>query len=524
MLVTKTFCRAGSLVYIVPTGLLVTLHYNVHGTLDSITKGFDGTEELGEEFIQAVAKKCIIPYTISLKGGNTTIWGVIYSAEFTNPRANLPMGEYDRIISDILKGKSTYKFYVGNVNSGAASLVNPTTMNSWAKMNHFEPLPTWIVPTDASDSVLRTFIDSSRNIPFTFPLISGFIIYQDGNDPFFRYTHLTTAKVVRTHSYTNDNGFIMYDVVCSADESIPPVTMHYSDAVSFNVQKGSQIVLDGDTVVWCNTQRSSSHRLERRIACKSCGKLLDVGMSGPMSCTDPHCTSLLYPKVANFCRVLGLDCIAKSTFDKYVKSGDLSILPDLLLLPSYKKVTITNPLWEILYAVMVSDVGIDSQWLIRLCSLCNNNYQTVKYYLDNPVQMYTELDLTPPKRLLGWLDDTRNLVELDTIINSDQVDMSQSGRIIKFDGPPIFRDKTIYITGTFLHGSAEDIIAIFSSYGATVVTDFDEFVQCVVVGDTKESINGGAIQSARAFKIPVFDESEFFAKYDIDSDLEKYLS
>ena len=33
MLFTKTFCNAGSLVYIVPTGLLVTLRYDAHGTL-----------------------------------------------------------------------------------------------------------------------------------------------------------------------------------------------------------------------------------------------------------------------------------------------------------------------------------------------------------------------------------------------------------------------------------------------------------------------------------------------------------
>lgn len=512
--------------YIVPTGLLVTLHYNVHGTLDSITKGFDGTEELGEEFIESAAKSGIVPYSIKLTGGNTTIWGVIHSDKFTASNALLPMAEYDRIIQDVLNG-TRYKFYVGNIQSGAMTLVNPTAMNSWAKLNGFNPMPTWIVPTDASDNILESFINSSRNIPFVFPLIAGFIIYQDGNAPYFRYTHLTTAKVVRTKNYTNDNGYLMVDVICAdgSDDTHTSVAMHYADAVTFGVQKGSQIILDEGSVVWCSSSsvQGGTH-LTRRIDCKACGKLLDVPVSGPMTCTDPHCISLLYPKVVNFCRVLDLDCITKSTFDKYVRSGDLTILPDLLLLPAYKKVKISKSIWEIIYAVMITDVGIGSQWLLRLCNLCNNNYPTIRYYFENPVQMYTELDMQPSKRLLSWIEDPRNLLELDAIISSDQVDTYVTNKIMKFDGPPIFRDKTIYITGGFLHGSDTDIIAIFNSYGAVVVTDFDEYVQCIVVGDTKEGIDGGAIASARAFNIPVFSESEFFSKYDIDSDLEKYLS
>ena len=45
MLVTKTFCKSGSLIYIVPTGLLVTLRYDAHGELGQVFKGFHAHEE-----------------------------------------------------------------------------------------------------------------------------------------------------------------------------------------------------------------------------------------------------------------------------------------------------------------------------------------------------------------------------------------------------------------------------------------------------------------------------------------------
>ena len=75
-----------------------------------------------------------------------------------------------------------------------------------------------------------------------------------------------------------------------------------------------------------------------------------------------------------------------------------------------------------------------------------------------------------------------------------------------------------------IHKLDGNITAILQSYGAVVVTEFDEFINYVVVGDIKENINGEAILGARALKIPTIDESDFFARYSIDQDLEKYLN
>lgn len=526
MLVTKTFCRPGSLIYIVPTGLLVTLRYDAHGELNGVFKGYaahgdDLGEEISGDFLQAILKNGLVPPSVRITGTTTVAWGVFYSDEFKSPIGKVPECEYDRIIADIISGNIKYKFYIGNVDSGAASISNPTSLNTWGKMSGFDILPSWLIPSDATDTSLKDFVSSNIHYPFKYPLISGYIVYEGAVKPYFYPLNLQTVTVTGATKYVSHSGYIKYRVQYGSDETI---TMNYPDAAFYNIKKGSQLVLDGDTVIWSNTKSSNhSDRLAKRIVCKSCGKILDVPDTGYMTCSDPYCTSLLYPRIERLCKVLDLEVLTKEKFDKYVENSDLQILPDLLLLPEYKDVKIKKNLWEIIFACLSVEVLTDTQWLIKFCNRCNNNYQTVKYYFDSPVKIYTELDMNVSRRLATWLSIPRNILELDTIINSSQIELEVHDRIMSFDGAPIFRNKTIYITGAFKHGTIAEIRAILESYSATVVTDFDDYVQCVLVGDIKDNLDGQAILAARELHIPIFNESEFFAKYTIDEDLEKFL-
>ena len=525
MLITKTFCRPGSLIYIVPTGLLVTLRYDAHGQLNGVFKGYhlhneDLGEEISEDFRKSILKNGLVPGSIKITGTSTVVWGVFYSDLFKSETGNVPTCEYDRIIADITSGNIKYKFYIGNVDSGAAAISNPTSLNTWGKMAGFDILPSWLIPSDATDKTLKDFITSNIHYPFKYPLISGYIVYEGAASPYFYPLDLHTIAVTGTTKYANHSGYIKYKVQYTGGDLV----MNYPDAAFFNVQKGSQLILDGDTVIWSNTKSANhSDRLSKRIVCKSCGKILEVPDTGYMTCSDPYCTSLLYPRIDRFCKVLGLEVLSKEKFDKYVANSDLQILPDVLLLSEYKDVKLAKSLWEVIFACIPMDVGIDKQWLIKFCNRCNNNYQTVKYYLEGPVRIYTELDMNVSRRFANWLMIPRNVLELDTIINSSQIELTTSEKVMAFDGAPIFRNKTIYITGVFRHGSTADIKAILESYSATVVTDFDEYIQCVLVGDIKDGIDGQAILAARDLKLPIFNESEFFAKYEIDEDLEKFL-
>ena len=526
MLVAKTFCRPGSLLYIVPTGLLVTLRYDAHGQLNRISKGFtehgdNSGEEISDKFLDAVLKNGLVPGSIKITGTTSVVWGVFYSEEFNTAVGDVPQCEYDRIIKDIISGNIKYKFYIGNIDSGAVSIANPTALNAHGKMSGFDILPTWLIPTDATDKSLKDYIFSNIHYPFKYPLISGYIVYEGTDKPYFYQLNLQTITVKSTTQYVNHSGYVKYRVNYGDDECF---TMNYPDAAFFNVKKNSQLIMDGGNVIWSNTKSSNhSDRLSKRIVCKSCGKILDVPDMGYMTCSDPYCTSLLYPRIERFCKVLGIELLSKDQFDKYVNKSDLQIFPDLLLLPEYKDITINKNLWEIIFACLPMDIGIDKQWLIKFCNRCNNNYKTVKYYFDGPIRIYTELDMNVSRRFADWLSIPRNILELDTIINSSQIKLTVQDKVMSFDGAPIFRNKTIYITGTFKHGSTADIRAIFESYSATVVTEFDKFIQCVVVGDIKDGIEGQAILAARELHLPVFSESEFFAKYEIDEDLEKFL-
>lgn len=531
MLVTKTFCKPGSRIYIVPTGLLVTLEYDPHGMLNKVYSGFHShgeqsdsdvePSELSETFKNNIVKNGLVPGSIKITGTSTRIWGVFYSDVFKCPYGVVPECEFDRIIEDIVSGNIKYKFYIGNIDSGATSISNPTSLNTHGRMNSFDLLPSWLIPADATDKTLKDYITSNIHYPFKYPLISGYIVYSGTGKPYFYELKLHTITVKDTTKYVNHSGYFKYKVKYNEDDTL---YMNYPDAAFFNVQKNSQLVLDGETVIWSNTKSSNhSDRLPKRLVCKSCGKILDVPDTGLMTCSNPYCTSLLYPRIERFCNVLGLEVLSKEKFDKYVADSELQIFPDLLLLPEYKDVKIQKNLWEIIFACMPMEVGADKQWLIKFCNRCNNNYQTIKFYFDGPVRIYTELDMNVSRRLANWLSEPRNIIELDTVINSEQIDIPVRDRVMSFDGAPIFRNKTIFITGTFRHGSYAEIQSILESYSATVVTDFDEYIQCVLVGDIKDNIEGQAILAARDLHLPVFNESEFFAKYEIDSDLEKYL-
>lgn len=522
MLFTKTVCNAGSLVYVVPTGLLVTLHYDAHGVLSKVYQGINEKEELGQDFLKGIVRQGLVPSTIRLHGGATDIQGVFYSRDINSVSGTIPECEFANLVADIKSGNPNYRFFVGNVESGAMA-ITASSMQSWAKTVGFDALPCWAVPLNANDDSLMSFCSSSAFSQFEYPLIAGYFVFESQNKVKYIPTNLETYRITSEPVKLIDyDGNIKYGI---KSKSVSLV-IDYPEAVKYNVKKGSQVVLDPHTkkVIWSSTQKADpATRLAKRITCSSCHKILDVPENGSMTCSDPFCTSRLYPRIKRFCTILGLDVLDESSFDKAVKSHDIMILPDVLLISKYKEVKITNHLSDIILASIDGDVGISRDWVVKFCSKCNNSYDTVKYYFEGPRRIATELDMTVPPRLASWLSESRNLIELDTIIHSEQIQIDNADRLVKFEGAPVLRDKRVMITGTFLHGTLQDIIAIFQSYSATVVTTMDKKVDCVVVGDIKENIDGLAIQAARELDIPLFTESAFFARYSIDEDLEKFL-
>ncbi len=519
MLLSKTVCPAGSLLYIVPTGLQVVLRYNALGNIVSIHQGFNKQEDLGEDFMKALVRMGLVPNAIKLTGGVTDVWGVFYSHGCTSSNGLLPDCEYDRIKSEILDGTSGYRFYVGAIHSGSANVTDPTSVISWASICRFDMLPYIYATDNMTDSTLETHLSNIRS-SFNVPFISGYIIYENRTSPYYYPVNLRTATVKSAKKYTDTNGYIKYDVKYG-DHTI---SINYSDAVHLNIQKGSQIIIDRSHIIWCNTAASNvTNRLSKRVTCEFCGKLLDVPELGIMRCTDSSCTSLLFLRIQRFCDTLDLTIPEYSKIKKLIKSDDIQVLSDVLLLPEYSEKSINVSLYKLLSAILPAELGVTENWLIKLCNKCNNNYKTVRYYLAGPLRITTELDMEVTPRLIRWLSAPQTLVELDTIVNSSNITLADTDRLSGFNVPLILLHKTILITGTFKHGSSADVTTILQSYGATVVTDFDEFINYVVVGDIKDGIKGDAIIGAKSLGIPVVDEHEFFDHFGIDADLENNL-
>ena len=516
---TKTVCGAGSIVYIVPTGLLVTLHYDAHGVLNKIYSGFTELQDLGDDFLKVVVKEGLVPGSIKLHGGTTDIWGVFYSNSFSCKDGILPECEFDYWAADIKSGNPNYRFYIGNVDSKAMA-ITPVSMQSWTKMMGFETLPCWAVPIDGSDVILKPYINNNVQIPFKYPLISGFIIFEGQAPARYHALNLRTVKITNTLRDIDPSGYILYHAIYGTDKKI---TMNYPDAAYFNVQANSRVVLDGNTVIWCNTEGAADKPLSKRITCATCGKVLDVPDQGPMTCNDEFCKSRLFPRIQRFCNILHLPVLSYETVNEYIAKNELLIFPDLLLLDEYHDQKISATISDVIFASISGDVGLSLDWLKRFCNKCNNSYETIKYYFNGPARIRTELDMDLPRRLSTWLANPRNLVELDTIIHSEQIQIINFNKITKFDGAPLLRDKVIYITGSFIHGSYDDIVAIIHSYSGIVSSEFNENVQCVLVGDIKENIDGLAVRLAKEAHLPLFDETAFFDRYQIDADLEKYL-
>ena len=106
------------------------------------------------------------------------------------------------------------------------------------------------------------------------------------------------------------------------------------------------------------------------------------------------------------------------------------------------------------------------------------------------------------------------------MLKSDQIKIKSVSK--KFEGAPIFRNKTICITGDFKHGTLEDIVSILQSYSAKVVTKFDNTVNCVVIGHF-ENEDPQIAQLATSYNVPIYSEDSFFKSYEIDLDIKKQV-
>lgn len=516
----KTFCKPGSYLTVVPVGLRTTLQYNANGVLEKIFNGYSDDKSLiSSDIVDVIKKSKLVPIKIPTKGGTTWVEGVFYTDKIFNVSGVLPMCIESSILSDIVKNPKNYSFYAGRVESLAASFKAVLTLRNWLKMSAFNTLPMFLIPDRLTNEAFIKMVNTS-NYPFKFPLVSGYMIFS-GDSYSYRPLNLVQRVVKSVDRFTDEQGYIKATV---ADTDSQTSVCQYSDVLNYSIDSDTIIVSKPDGKLLYSTSQPKLSKIHK-ITCSTCGNVFMSPNAGPVCCSDPHCVSRLYPNVIRMMNVFNLPVLPYDKFKKYADKKKILCLTDVLLLPEYKSCSISCNIAKLLQAVVPVDVCADAAEFVRISYLCNNSSKTLRYYIENPdrlrIDLSQSLNSLMLSRLVNWISEPYNASTLLTLLDLDQITLVETDK--KFDGAPIFRGKTIAITGKFKHGDSAEVVSILKSYDADVTINIQEKADCLIVGDLREGIDGKSIQFAREHNIATFAESEFFAQYGIDDDISANL-
>lgn len=536
----KTFCKPGSTISPIPAGLQLKLQYNEYGLLQKIFVGFTldldptyddpdaGDYDKSNLFLKV---KELVPSSINVTGGTTWVFGVLYTDNIPCVEGIVPQSLYKAYIEDIIKG-GNYAFYAGYVYSLAASYNGPLINYNFLKAAGFEALPQTIVPLNATNDTLDVLMKPST-YPFRREFLAGFLVFEGLNCRYARANlmQINVANQPKLYIGQNIGGYFKGKIIT---ELKAEYEFNYSTIVHHSISKGNTLLIEKDPE--CNifdivVTRDGLHNekpiqnTSSSVTCPVCGKVCLIGSNdAPIRCDDPHCLSHQYTNAASMVETFKLDPLAYQKYRSLVDNKEIICITDILEIEPYKDVAIEATLAEAMRAVVPAQIVPDFSILERFANKCNHKVETVSYYLENPLRIETDLDITDPiiRRFVNWLEDPYNVSTLTTIFSR----VSIKTKLEKFEGAPIFRGNTIAVTGRFKRGDYPEIKSILSSYAANVICSIElgeDLPDMVIVGSLNEEISGQMIQKAKAHNIPITDEDQFFAAYDIDTDLAQNL-
>lgn len=530
---TETFCKPSSSVTIVPIGLPVVLQYNEYGLLQKVLVGYGDDLKRATEiypideatytkFFEGVKK--LAPHSIPTKGGTTWVYAVMYSDRIPCNEGKIPESLFDSYIKDVANG-GLYSLYAGHVFSLASSFRGSLIVRNFLASAKFELLPQVIVPMKMTDATIEAAMQSS-GAHFHKDYIAGFFIFEQLDCRYYsnnlvQYTATNTPEV-----YVAKDGTWKGTVVTKKGLNLE---YPYSLILHHQISKNSTIIVhsidDGSYEVISTRMNEDAELMPSagvEVKCPVCRKVCKLGLNDfEFKCDDPFCMSHQYLQADKMLTIFELPQLSYDDYKNAVKQGDIVCLVDILELPQYKDTKIETTLASAMFAVTDD---IPYTLLERFANKCNNDVESIRYYLDNPSRIRIDLDITNPQidKLVRWLESPYNVSTLSSLL--ELVDIEKSSK--KFDGDPIFRGNTLAITGRFKRGQLPEIEAIFRSYAAEVVTSIergDKLPDVVITGGTNESISGAMIQKAKIHNIPIIEEDEFFTQYEIDEDLQRNL-
>ncbi len=514
----RNLLQAGDHVTIIPSGVPLTLQYGENGNVENVYVGHKNDAVVHSELLPMLLTSSEIPSRISVTKGTTFVYGCLYTGEMYKVEGRLDSAVASVYLSKYIEDPSKFHFFAGHMQSYALGMTAPLAIQRWLSTTGFKTLPSYLVPSTLNEDNFSSMIRQD-SYPFVFPRIQGYVVFRAG-EHLFLSTNVRQLVVKQLEKSVSYEGYVLAEI---QGYDLSPITVSYADVINFNIHKDSILLLNEDNqIVNCYNFPGLSHNTyDRKIVCTYCGRLIDVPTSSKkFTCENDHCISVIHLRVTRMLSKLGLPPIELVNLKEYSKQmNNILTLPDVLDMEEYKDVLIEIDLPKLLDAVVPSSViSRISDWYI-FCNRCNNSIESVSYYLQNPNMLLKDLNLEPAiyRRLCMWLNDPENIVDVIGMIQCPHVKVISTGK--RFEGAPIFRNKSIYVTGSFMHGSFEDIKAILTSYSALVYDKFNTAVDCVIIGGLHENIDSKSIQKARQMNIPIFEETEFFSKYEIDNDL-----
>lgn len=518
----RNFLKAGDYVTMIPIGLMLKVQYNEKGMIEKIYT-WPSNEDHTDELLTIILDNSTVPRKIPIVNGTSWVYGLILDPNYVPiAEGTLPECINDLYFKHFTATPGTCKFYAATIYSHAIAFKAAISTRQWLVANGFETLPGFIFAANSTEESFTHALELAK-LPINMPRISGYMTFGMGE---CEYHPLSFKQYVvkSVQTFSDMSGRIYGKLTHSSGE----LNVDFSEIVKFNIHPNSLILCDeDDEILWYYTAQNVGAARPSQIACPSCGKLISVVPDRITQCSDPHCNSRLFGRVNQMLKTFNLPTMSYEDYQIITQQYGLEFaVPDALTWEKLEdKLPVQTSISYILRAIVPEYVvpASNSSLFNAFCNRCNNAIDTVRYYITYPDKIATEpmFEGLALNSFLVWLGDPQNVNDVMSLLSSDYLQVTATDR--KFDGAPIFRSNIFAITGKFMHGTSQDIISILQSYSGTVVDKFQQNLTCLIVGDLNEDVNGYFIRQCKTHRIPVVSESEFFAKYDIDSDLVENL-
>lgn len=506
---------AGDYIIPIPVGLEVDLRYDMDGVLEHIyaRRASGDKPDITDKILNKLQVRNLVPTTIGLKGGTTWVSGVFYTGKTYRNSGKLPDCIEDSIIADICNTQSPVSFFASSVRSKVVNFTMAAPSVSWLKMNRFNVLNGRLYYPGVTAKFYESLMHGAPH-SLTGPIQSLAVFTHNRVE--HRNLGLEQKEVIRHNQVRDDDGTIKIAVDFLGNETM---NIHYALLAGHRMGRGTVLTLkSGGAIAQIDSVGGPESEIPKAFTCPVCGAKIVVKDHLAAKCSYKFCESRLLPRVSQFIRELNLPPLSLDELKEAIAEKKLTTLLDILDIYTERGIRIRTTVSRLMSAIISYEEVRRRDSITKFVNACNNNETSVMFYLKNTDKMYTLLSRDANSRdLIAWAEVHENVLELMSFLDDNNVEVDKIER--KFEGAPMFRNNTFLITGKFRHGSLADVAAILQSYSATIVTEFTDKVSCVIVGDTAADIDGVAVQAAKSANIPVVQESDFFATYEIDHDL-----